>query len=179
MKTIKKDKPIRGDINIFEIVTNQIIEQLNNKIVPWKKPWKTQTLWPCNLISKKPYHGINIFLLISKDYSRPYWLTYNQAKENGGHVKKGEKSTKVIYWKILTVEKTEEEIEREKEREEGEVEKFKEIPIIRYYRVFNVAQTEGLEQLIPEEKTKQINFNPIKECEKIVLNYEDIPPIKN
>ncbi len=165
-------------MKIFEIVTNQIIEQLEKKVIPWKKPWKTQGFIPSNLISKRPYHGINIFLLILKDYSRPYWLTYKQAKENGGHVKKGEKSTEVVYWKMLKVEKTEEEIKREKAREGKEVEKFKKIPILRYYRVFNVAQTEGLTHLIPDEKTKQIDFDPIKECEKIVSNYKDRPLIK-
>jgi len=165
-------------MKVFEIVTNQIIEQLEKKVIPWKKPWKTQTLRPCNLISMRPYHGINIFLLILKNSPQPYWLTYKQAKENGGHVKKGEKSTEVVYWKMYKVEKTEKEIEREKAREGKEVEKFKKIPILRYYRVFNVAQTEGLAHLIPEDRTKQIDFDPIKKCEKIVSKYKDKPPIK-
>ena len=56
---------------------------------------------PKNLITKKEYRGVNLFLLNAMPYSSPYWLTFKQTQDKGGHVKKGERSTMVIFWKWL------------------------------------------------------------------------------
>jgi len=66
--------------------------------VPWRKPWRT--LPPANLISKKPYRGINLFLLALAGYGSQYWLTYRQAQALGGNVRKGEHGTKIVFWKF-------------------------------------------------------------------------------
>ena len=82
---------------IYATITNRFIEKLKQGIVPWQKPW----LDVQNLVSRKPYHGINALLLGSSDFKSPFWLSFKQALDLGGHVKKGERSTPVIYYKFL------------------------------------------------------------------------------
>src|SRR5699024_10014589 len=110
---------------IYEMVTNQIIERLEARTVPWKMPFNSGKA--VNWKSQKDYRGINTILLMPGEYA-----TFKQIKEAGGRVKKGEKSQIVIFWKWI---KTEDE---EKEEE-------KKIPLLRYYRVFEInTQVEGL-----------------------------------
>jgi hypothetical protein len=74
--------------SVYSIVTEQILKQLESGVAPWHKPWSTQI--PKNLVNGRGYRGINVFLLSSSGYGSPYWLTYKQATERGGHVRKGE-----------------------------------------------------------------------------------------
>jgi antirestriction protein ArdC len=83
--------------DIYEAITERFIEQLKRGTVPWQKPWFAVQ----NIVSRKPYRGINALLLGSADYQSPFWISFKQALDLGGHVKKGEKSTPVIYYKIL------------------------------------------------------------------------------
>ena len=62
----------------YEIVTETIIKQLESGVAPWRKPWRTAT--PANMVSKKEYRGINVFLLASQGYGSRYWVTYRQAQ---------------------------------------------------------------------------------------------------
>src|SRR5437016_9391237 len=68
--------------SVYEIVTEQIVEQLENGVAPWRKPWRTE--FPKNLRTLKDYRGLNVLLLASQGYVSPYWLTFNQAKVLGG-----------------------------------------------------------------------------------------------
>ena len=79
--------------SVYEIVTEQIVEQLENGVAPWRKPWRTEL--PVNLVSGKAYRGLNVFLLGCQGYGSRYWLTFNQAAKLGGHVRKGERSSLV------------------------------------------------------------------------------------
>ena len=117
-----------------EIITESVLKQLEQGVAPWRKPWSTSI--PRNLISKKPYRGLNVFLLATQGYGSPYWLTFNQAKQLGAHVRQGEKSTLVSFWKFN-------EYAREN-HETGETENKTSV-LLRYYRVFNIEQCEGLE----------------------------------
>ena len=119
---------------IYDQITERIIALLEKGTVPWRKPWKAQTGLPRNLVTKKLYRGINVLLLHAMHYESPYWLTFRQALELGGHVRKGEKACPVVFWKQL---------ERE-DKQTGEKEK---IPMMRFYYVFNVAQCDGLKTL--------------------------------
>ena len=82
---------------IYAMITNRFIQKLKQGIVPWQKPW----LDVQNMVSRKPYQGINALLLGSSDFKSPFWLSFKQALDLGGHVKKGERSTPVIYYKFL------------------------------------------------------------------------------
>jgi antirestriction protein ArdC len=86
----------------YEAVYNQITKKMEDGIIPWKKPWKSYR--PCNAKTGRPYNGINFILLSMTDFSDNRWITYNQLQELGGNVKKGQKSTQVVFWQILNKE---------------------------------------------------------------------------
>src|SRR5882762_9725268 len=88
----------RPHASVYEIVTEQVIRQLESGVAPWRKPWRTEM--PCNLVSGKEYRGMNVFLLGSQGHASRYWLTFNQANKLGGQVKKGEHSSLVTFWHI-------------------------------------------------------------------------------
>ena len=127
------------NIKSYERITERIVTLLEQGTVPWHKPWQVKTGLPRNLVSKKPYRGINPFLLLAMGYESPHWLTFRQAIQLGGSVKKGEKACPVVFWKQMQIT----------DKESGELEK---IPLLRLYSVFNVAQCEGLKN-IPAEDT--------------------------
>ena len=126
----------RPHASVYEIVTNRILAELEKGQVPWRKPWRTQL--PANLITKRPYRGINVFLLALGGYGSQYWLTYRQAQALGGNVRKGEHGAKIIFWKFDKFET---------ETADGETEERKSA-FLRYYTVFNLEQTEGLKALL-------------------------------
>ena len=97
-------------MNVFETITSQIMAKLEQGVVPWHQPWNSTAGMPRNLLSQKAYRGINVWVLASAGYSSPYWLTYKQALEIGGHVRKGEHGAPVAFWKFVDrVEETQEE----------------------------------------------------------------------
>jgi antirestriction protein ArdC len=110
----------------------KLIAQLEQGVAPWRKPWSTSI--PRNLISKKSYRGLNVFLLATQAYGSPYWVTFNQANQLGAHVRQGEKNTLVSFWKF-----------NEYARENGETGELenKTSVLLRYYRVVNVEQCDG------------------------------------
>jgi antirestriction protein ArdC len=118
-------------IQSYERITERIVSLLEQGTVPWHKPWTVKTGLPRNLISKKPYRGINVFLLMAMSYESPHWLTFRQAIQLGGNVKKGEKSCPVVFWKRM-------------KNEDEESDEPKKAPLLRLYHVFNTAQCEGL-----------------------------------
>ncbi len=153
-------------ISVYEVVTERILAALEKGVVPWRMPWRKRGMdnTPKNLHSKKAYRGVNIFLLGAQGYASPYWLSYKQCAAKGGQVRKGEKSTPVIFWKVQD--------HKTKVTRSGSPEKQF---ILRYYNVFNVAQCDGLN--LPEEPkvAEEPTFNPIEECEKIVRAYKTMP----
>ncbi len=120
---------------VYDLITDRIIEKLQQGTVPWQKPWNGAAGLPRNLSSQKPYRGINVWMLGSAGYSSPYWLTFKQAKEIGGYVRKGEQGFPVVFWKWL---------DGAGECEEREERKAttRRIPLARLYHVFNVQQCE-------------------------------------
>ena len=86
-------------MTVYEIVTARIVEMLQQGTIPWRKPWRADAGEPRNLTSGKPYRGINVFLLLAMPFASPYWLTYRQATERGGSVRKGSKGAPVVFWR--------------------------------------------------------------------------------
>lgn len=90
---------------INEMITQRMIERIQTTgELPWHKPWVSQDARPQNLISQKPYRGVNTFLLHMMGYAQPFFLTMKQVNGLGGHVRKGEKSMPVIFWKFMAAE---------------------------------------------------------------------------
>jgi antirestriction protein ArdC len=152
---------------VYDIITEKVIEKLEEGTVPWHRPWIGGEM-PMNLVSKKPYRGINVFMLSCTSFVSPYWLSYKQAKKLGGNVKKGEKSTIVVFWKPIEVD--------DKDSEEDG--KKKTIRLLRYYRVFNVEQCENIdEKKIPKLDTRD-DFQSLDKCESIINDMQNKPSIK-
>ena len=153
---------------VYEVVTNRIIEMLEGGVVPWAKPWRASVGAPRSLVSQRAYRGINVLLTGAQGFESPYWLTYRQAKELGAHARQGERATPVVFFTKL-------------KGKEGENGQEREIPLLRYYSVFNVAQIEGLnlrrELLYPTAPTG--SADPIEAAEEIVNGYADGPEIKS
>lgn len=87
-------------MTIYETVTARILAQLAAGQVPWRKTWHLGL--PKSLSTGREYRGINILVLGSTAYTSAYWLTFREAQRQGGHVRKGERATPVIYWKWRT-----------------------------------------------------------------------------
>ena len=158
--------PAKEKMDVYQIVTDQIIEAMDRDgLAPWHKDWNAGLGGlPMNAVSKKAYRGVNILLLMSQNYTDNRWVSYKQAGELGGNVKKGEKSTIVTFWKINKTEK---------EDENGEM-VTKTIPMLRYYRVFNVEQCEGLTKL---KTITVVEHDPIPEAEAVVAGMPNPPSI--
>lgn len=150
-------------MKVYEVISDMILAALDKGTIPWRKPWKCGGA-PRNLITGKHYRGINIFLTAMQGYASPYWLTFNEARERGGQVRKGEQGTPVIFWNWTT---------RQVRSTDGEIEE-KDVPFLRYYTVFNLAQIDGLS--LPEN-TAGNNFAPIMSCEAIITKMPSPPTI--
>src|SRR3970040_2205146 len=87
---------------VYTIITDQIIAQLEKGVIPWQRAYLGGL--PKNGISNKEYNGINILLLSVRGYANPYWFTFKQVKDLGGNVKRGEKGTPIIFWKLYSKE---------------------------------------------------------------------------
>ncbi len=141
---------------VYDIITDRIIEQLEKGTIPWHKPWKAgHESLAMNFVSKNAYKGINSIMTNFQDYDSPYWATFLQIKKAGGTVTKGQKSTPVIFWKFL-----------EKENKDGEVDK---IPMLKYFNIFNLDQTTGIDYEKPSEELKT-PFEQIQTCTEVLYN---------
>jgi antirestriction protein ArdC len=151
--------------SVYGIVTQMIIEKLESGVVPWRKPWRTES--PANLVSQREYSGLNRILLASDGYSSRFWLTFNQCQKLGGRVKQGERSSIVTFWKKNTYHK--------KNRETGE-EELRQGFLLRYFRVFNLSQTEGIADKLGLGESAQPVPN-IGVCDAIVRDMPARPTI--
>jgi antirestriction protein ArdC len=150
--------------DVYQIVTERIIEQLNQGVIPWHKSWRTDSTALSNFVSKKAYKGMNSILLNCGQFKAPYFLTYKQAKELGGNVKAGEKGLPIIFWSFVE-SKTETDFNG----------KPKQIGFLRYYTVFNIEQTEGIKWSMPE--LPENKFNPIEQAETVASNMPEAPKV--
>lgn len=153
-------------MDVYQIVTDRIIELLEAGTVPWRKPWATAQGLPKNLVSGKEYRGVNLFLLGCQQYGSPYFLTYKQAQEKGGFVKQGQKSSMVVFWKML---------DRKNANESEQQDATGKVPMLRYYNVFNLEQCEGIPS--PPTDTPIYEFTSVENAEQIVSGYKDRPEI--
>jgi antirestriction protein ArdC len=160
-------------MDIYAIVTEKIINLLESGVVPWHRPW-TSTGLPRNLVSKKPYRGVNFFLLSASKYVSPFWLTIRQANELGGRVHKGEESTVVVFWKVDDAKQRTEDLDNE-ETDGKTRRRF----LLRYYRVFNLEQCE-LPQTVLDKlpKTEAHEHDPIETAERIIADMPNRPEIQ-
>lgn len=139
--------------DIYQDVTNRIIEALENGCAPWVKPWTSEnkegsSAIPFNAISGANYNGVNTLLLwgaqMAAGFSSNTWMTFKQAKDLGGNVMKGEKSQSIIYYQML----------KRKDEDGKEVM----IPILKSYSVFNLEQTEGITKKVKSPIAPDVEY---------------------
>ena len=123
--------------NPYAEVTARILAELAAGAAPWVKPWSAtpgQNV-PCNAVTGRPYSGCNVILLwlTQGRWASPRFVTFKQAQELGGSVRKGEHGTRVYFVKQLAL------------RDPGDNDAVRIVPMMREYTVFNVAQCEGQE----------------------------------
>lgn len=154
----------------YSEITTAIISDLEKGIRPWVRPWHSGAGTPCRPLRNngEPYRGINVLWLWRvahlAGYTSPYWFTYQQARQLGAHVRKGEKASLVVYANLYT--KTEDDDDRDpKERR---------IPFLKAYSVFNADQIENIpERFTPKALTEdEISFEhwPNAEAETFFAN---------
>ena len=142
--------------------------------MPWRRPWTAIGL-PRNLVSKKPYRGINHFLLSASKYVSPFWLTIRQANELGGHVRKGEESAIVVFWKVEDLTQSTKDLDHEETNEKTH-RRF----LLRYYRVWNLQQCD-LPQAVLDKlpKIETHEHDPIEAAERIIAGMPNPPEIQH
>lgn len=143
MRKPKATKAKTMKTDLYQRITDQIIAELEKGVRPWMKPWSAENT--TGRITRPlrangvPYRGINVLMLWSeamdKGYSAPIWMTFKQALQLGGHVRKGERGSLVVFASKFTRTETDSESGEDTERN---------IPFLKGYTVFNVTQIEGL-----------------------------------
>lgn len=129
--------------SLYETITNDILAELESGVAPWVKPWNASPggetfLLPYNALTRRKYRGVNILILwraaMRKGYRHPAWIGFHQAHELGGHVRKGETATPIVYGSTFVPKDERDKPEEEQQR----------VPFLKKRIVFNVGQTAGL-----------------------------------
>ena len=157
--------------DIYQTVTNNILVAMEKGIIPWRKPFKSSfSPIPVNYSTGKAYRGINVFLLnmacLQAGFPTNVWLTFNQARQLNGNVKKGQKSEMILFWKPTLIR--EHSISQDNEITES----TKQVFIARIYNVFNIDQCEGFET----SSEIQTSIPRIESCDQIYAKYPEIRP---
>lgn len=174
MTELPLDSPTR---DLYQEVTNRIMRMIEAGVAPWRRTWNTYGL-ARNYATRHIYTGINLILLNNTRHPIPYFMTFRQAKDRGGHIKKGAKAEMAIYFNVYYKDAFDRTLSKEeadsckKTGEEIQILKF-----IKYYNVFNIADIEGIQFEIPE-----VSLRPnekIAWCENIVENMPNSPELKH
>ena len=160
--------------DVYAAITGRILDALQQGVVPWHKPWDARQGRPRNLVSGKPYRGMNVWILAGQGGS-PFWLTYRQAQQIGGHVKQGERGTTVIFWKWLAKKPATDDAGEatEETRPRG-------FAMLRAYTVFNACQCELSEEWRERAEITDPELpeaDKIQACEQIVAGMPNRPEI--
>lgn len=155
-----------ANLNVYQMVTDRIVEMMNQGIIPWEKPWKgmSSNLKDCAIsyTSRKPYSLLNQILLGEEGE----YITFNECTKLGGKVKKGAKSRIVVFFKPLvkktttTDEETGEDIVIEKKHY-----------MLQYYRVFHLNDCEGIKSKFTDDETETTPVEVNLDGEKVIADY--------
>ncbi len=138
-------------MDIYAEITNRMIKEMENGIIPWKKPWMASGL-AISHTTGKAYSLLNQMLLGKAGE----WLTFGQVKQEGGCIRKGEKARMIVFWRWL-------------EKEDEETGETTEIPFLKYYNVFHISQCEGIRAKYSQELTETANAD--ETAENVIADY--------
>lgn len=154
----------------YELVAEKLIAQLEQGTAPWQRPWTAgaNDYLPVNPKTGNRYKGINSIHLLVEGRDDPRWMTYNQAQELGGQVRKGEKGTGITYWKFTEEQPKKEHGNPVLDAEGNQVKETVRLerPRAFFAVVFNAEQIDGL----PALEKKELSWDPIERAEKILTN---------
>jgi antirestriction protein ArdC len=145
---------------VYQEITDSIIKQLESGATPWVKPWRVDSSADKNIVTQKPYQGINRLILgmsaMVQGFDTPAWGTFKHWDSLGANVRKGEKGTKIVFFKPCTKES----INTSGEKESSTY------AVLKAYWVFNADQVEGIELTKPVVDNA---FNPIAHAEERII----------
>lgn len=155
--------------DVYQMVTDRIVEIMEQGIVPWTQPWASSNSYAWSGATGKPYSFVNQMLLLDKtkgstfeemrEYARGEWVTFKEAQERGGCVRKGEHGRRVVFFKPIKA--------KAKDGDEEE----RTIPLLVSYTVFHVRQCDGIEQKYHRDGEITHEFSPIEQAEKVAADY--------
>jgi len=158
--------------NVYEAVTDIFIKKCEerlaagNAVAPWRQTWNPALGMPRNMVSGKPYRGMNVFMTMLSGFNNPLWVTRRQVKILGGTIREGENYTPVTFWWFPDSSNPE---------ERGRA------PFVKFYQAFNVEQVDGIEEHVAKAMSKFSSnleaVNPIEAAEAIVKGYTGSPEI--
>jgi antirestriction protein ArdC len=172
---------------VYKVVTASLIAALesaieNDEAAPWDKPWTmTDGQAPMSIrkwMNGKTYRGINVWILMGSGRPGP-WITFNQAKKAGGRIKSDETKnyTTICFWKL------------NKYADRDDPDKERMVPMLRYYRVYSLEQTEGIPEkrwMKKEQEAREaaqnnpdVIVNPFDKAEEIWINFKDKPEVRD
>ena len=164
--------------NVYEMITEKLIKKMENP-TEWKKPFYLRGA--ASAITKKNYRGVNQFILsieaAYQGFSSPFWMTAKQANSLGAKIRKGEKSTQIIYYIIFYKDSlsgktmTEEEYRKKYDRFPSEEEVVNAFP--RYYNVFNLNQIEGLQDDFIQSLQVAKTMTKIQSAEEFLSSFSE------
>ncbi len=146
----------------YQVITDRILEKMEAGQIPWQKPWHSLGS-PRNYATQHVYTGINAFLLHFLSEGVPLFVTFQQVKKLGGNIRKGAKGFPIIFYHVT--EKMKEGAQSDEDTERR--------AFVRYSTVFNVADVEGVNLILPEEVTGK--HQPLEAAEAIVSSWADRP----
>ena len=150
--------------NVYQMVADKIVEQLQQGIVTWQRPWTgIKDGGAISYVSRRPYSFLNQCLLCKPGE----YITYKQVIDLGGKIRKGEKASYVVFFKQYPIE----------EQQEDGTMKVKNIPILRYYNVWHIDQVEGIESKLTDEQ-QQPEPMRLQEPEQAIKDYVEREQLK-
>lgn len=149
-------------VNAYQIVTDRLVAQMEKGIIPWTRPWHGGMSGAISHSTGRPYSLLNQMLV-----GRPgEYATWNQIHQAGGTVKKGAKAYYVTFWKQVKVENID-------ETDDGLEVTEKLVPMLRYYKVFNLEDCEGIKAKYWKPDDEIEHQDPIAEAEDVITGYLD------
>ena len=173
----KANKKQRAKRDLYAETTQRIIDKLESGVVPWRCPWSRHRGPAQNIVSGTVYRGVNSFLLnFAFPRSNPYYLSFKQAKELGGRIRKGAKAEPVVYfatsYKDADGKSVKPEVAEQLQRSGHKLQCY---PFLKYYNVFNVEDVEGATFDLPEVPT--FEHDPIEAAEAVMESVTNGPQI--
>ena len=159
-------------MDLFQIITDRMISELEQGVIPWQKPW-SGVQGAISHTTGKRYSLLNQMLLGCRSGE---FITFKEAQREGGHIKKGEKASMIVFWKFLESAKRDDDGNVIHDADGKPV--MESLPFLRYYNVFHIDQCEGIQPRFAEALSPGEHLSPDDAAERITQDYVQRSGIK-